>query len=65
MKIAFLGGGNAFWKMAEITLLKLLKGGGGSLHDHLRLLRLLTTNTQQLEILVKTLQQIKKIAAYS
>ena len=30
MKIAFLGGGNAFWKMAEITLLKLLKGGGES-----------------------------------
>ena len=55
MKIAFWGG-NAFWKTVEVALQKLLGvGGGGGLHDCLRLLRLLTTNTRQLEILVTTL----------
>ena len=52
MKIAF-GGGNAFWETVEVALQKLLVGGG--LQDCLRLPRLLTTNTRQLEILVTTL----------
>ena len=38
------------------------EGGGGGLHDCLRLHRLLTTNTQQLEILVTTLSTRQKIA---
>ena len=38
----------------------LLVKGGGSLHDRLRLPRLLTTNIRQLEILVTSLQWIKK-----
>ena len=60
MKIAF-GGGNAFLKTVETALQKLLGGvggggGGKGLHDCLRLPRLLTTNTRQLEILVTTLK---------
>ena len=55
MKIAFFGGGggNSFCKTVEVALQKLL--GGGGLHDCLRLPRLLTTNTGQLEILATTL----------
>ena len=29
IKIAFLGGGNTFWKTVEVALQKLLGGGGG------------------------------------
>ena len=45
--------------------LLLMKGAGGSLHDRLRLPRLLTTNIRQLEILVTTLQWIKKALSMS
>ena len=49
-------GGNAFWKTVEVALQKRLRGGGEEgLHDCLRLPRLLTANTRQLEILVTTL----------
>ena len=49
-------GGNAFSKTVKAALRNLLRGGGGKgLHDCLRLPRLLTTNTRQLEILVTTL----------
>ena len=49
-------GGNAFWKTVAVALQKLLGGGGGGRHhDCLRLPLLLTTNPQQLEILVTTL----------
>ena len=41
-------------------MIALLLMKGGSLHDRLRLPRLLTTNIRQLEILVTTLQWIKK-----
>ena len=47
-------GGNAFWKTVEVALQKLLGGERGG-HDCLRLPRLLTTNTRQLEILMTTL----------
>ena len=43
-----------------IALLLMKGGGGGSHHDRLRLPRLLTTNIWQLEILVTSLQWIKK-----
>ena len=57
-KDCFFGGGNTFWKTVEVALQKTSRGRGGGgrgLHDCLRLPRLLTTNTRQLEILVTTL----------